>query len=42
MESSADSVAPLNLLVVVLVSGLLVLWPELWRKPDVRAVAKGR
>ena len=34
------SVAPLNLL-VVLVFGLLLLWPELWRKPVVWAAAKG-
>ena len=41
MGSGSDSVAPLNLLVVVLVFGVLVLWSELWRKPVVRAVAKG-
>jgi hypothetical protein len=41
MESGSNSVAPLNLLVVVLVFGLLLLWSELWGKPVVRAVAKG-
>jgi hypothetical protein len=41
MESGVDSVAPLNLLVVVLVFGLLLLWSELWRNPIVRAAAKG-
>jgi hypothetical protein len=35
MKRGSDSVAPLNLLVVVLVFGLLLLfpWTELWRKP---------
>jgi hypothetical protein len=41
MESGSYSVAPLNLLVVVLVFGLLLLWSELWRKPVVRAAARG-
>ena len=42
MESGIYGVAPLNLLLVVLVFGLLLLWSELWRKPVVReAVAKG-
>jgi hypothetical protein len=41
MEMGSDSVAPLNLLVVVLVFGLWLLWSELWRKPGVRAAAKG-
>ena len=41
MESGSDSVAPLSLLVVVLVFGLLLLWSELWRKPVVWAAAKG-
>ena len=40
MESGADSVAPLNLLLVVLVFGLVLLWSELWRKPVVRLAAK--
>ena len=41
MESGGYSVAPLNLLVVVLVFGLLLLWSELWRKPVGRAAARG-
>ena len=41
MESGPHGFAPLNLLVVVLVFELLLLWSELWRKPVVRAVAKG-
>jgi hypothetical protein len=41
MESGSDSVAPVNLLVVVLVFGLLLLWSELWRTPVARAAAKG-
>jgi hypothetical protein len=41
MERGSDSVALLNLLVVMLVFGVLLVWSELWRKPVVRAVAKG-
>ena len=41
MEDGSDSVAVLNLLAVVLVFGLLLLWFDLWRKPVVRAAAKG-
>jgi hypothetical protein len=41
MERGSDSVAQLNLLVVVLVIGLWLLWSEQWRKSAVRAVAKG-
>jgi hypothetical protein len=42
MGSGADGFAPLNLLLVVLVFGLLLLpWSELWRKPVMReAVGK--
>jgi hypothetical protein len=45
MESGPFGFAPLNLLVVVLVFGLVLLlpWCELWRKPVMReATAKGR
>jgi hypothetical protein len=41
MESGSYGVAPLNLLLVVLVFGLVLLWSELWGKPGVQAVAKG-
>jgi hypothetical protein len=42
MERGIDGVAPLNLLLVVLVFGLLLLGSELWRKPVVRVVATKR
>jgi hypothetical protein len=41
MESGSDSIAPLNLLVMVLVFGFMLLWSELERKPGVQAAAKG-
>jgi hypothetical protein len=42
MESGIYGVAPLNLLVVVLVFGLLLQWSELWGKPVVRIAAAKR
>ncbi len=43
MGDSTYDLAPPNLLVVFLVFGLTLLrpWTELWRKPVVRAAAKG-
>ncbi len=44
MGSGTYGSAPLNLLVVVLVFGLVLVfaWPQLWRRPDVRkAPGKG-
>ena len=43
MGNGADGFAPLNLLLVVLVFGLVsLLWSELWRKPAMREAAGKR